>query len=233
MKKLKIYSTLLIVSLVGYFLLTTCSSQSCDNQPGEELEVGPMPESCYTVDSIPGGVRRSYGPIYWLSVHVERKSNNDRVLLSHVPDFKNRGITRTNMIEMEKVKVQVDNLLESPTKKALFIAFGIIGAILYIWVFVLAYKILRSVRRGDVFVSRLSRYMHRIGWILLGVYFYMTIGSYCWYLYLKSTIHVAQYNIVYHNEASIFLMILGFFLLIVSQIILLGKDLKEEQELTI
>ena len=67
----------------------------------------------------------------------------------------------------------------------------------------------------------------------LGVYFYMTIGSYCWYLYLKSTIHVAQYNIVYHNEASIFLMILGFFLLIVSQIILLGKDLKEEHELTI
>lgn len=46
-------------------------------------------------------------------------------------------------------------------------------------------------------------------------------------------IHLANYEVEYMNEANSMLIIIGFVLFVISEISLAGKDLKEEQELTI
>lgn len=255
MKKLKIYSTLLIVSLVGYFLLntfslhfydeqTTSSIQFNDSLTAEQLEVGPMSEpfcvedsvSFYGKDSILYRLaHRHYVPTCSFSVCVQKKGNlADPVLISHVRDSKNKDMLSTNVIEMESVKILLPgSMWENYQVGMLVIVGGLLTLGLFVWVMILVYHILRSVRSGEVFVSQVARYMHQLGWMFVGYYFFMSISSYCIYLYLKSTFQVAHYYIVYHNEANILLLILGFSLLIISQIILLGKDLKDEQELTI
>ena len=46
-------------------------------------------------------------------------------------------------------------------------------------------------------------------------------------------IKLAEYDVVFQNNTNSMLIITGLALMIISQIILMGKDLKEEQDLTI
>ena len=46
-------------------------------------------------------------------------------------------------------------------------------------------------------------------------------------------IQLADHSIIFKNECNSMYILTGLTLLIISQIILMGKDLKDEQELTI
>ncbi|MBO4772312.1 MAG: DUF2975 domain-containing protein [Bacteroidales bacterium] len=48
-----------------------------------------------------------------------------------------------------------------------------------------------------------------------------------------SHIQLAYYSIVYKNDCNIMFLIMGLSLMVISQVILMGKELKEEQDLTI
>ena len=48
-----------------------------------------------------------------------------------------------------------------------------------------------------------------------------------------SRVKIAYYNIESMNESNPMLIFTGLALMIISQVILMGKELKEEQELTI
>ncbi len=236
MKRLKIYSTLLLVVLIVLGIFNTCSfsSDTCDNAPNDYLEVGPLPQEYYTTDSILGGVLTSYVPTISYTVYVRRiVSDNMPVLFSVAKDPQNAAQSRTCVIELRKVDLKFPMAQCNKVPLGIVLFGFVIGSVLFIWVFIMVYKIIRSFRRGEIFVSQVSKYLHRTGWMMVAYYLLSYLGSYIVYLSIKESIQVAQYIIVHHCETSIWMLIMGLVLLVISQVILMGKDLKEEQELTI
>jgi hypothetical protein len=71
------------------------------------------------------------------------------------------------------------------------------------------------------------------GILLAALYLYDLTISYILYLFYAKNIYLADYYIVFKNESNIMYIITGLALMIISQIILMGKELKEEQELTV
>ena len=97
----------------------------------------------------------------------------------------------------------------------------------------MVFKIVRRIREGEIFASQVSRFLDIAGKLLVGLYLFQVIASYVYSMYCINHIHLAQYYVVYKNDANIMLILTGLGLMIISQIILMGKDLKEEQDLTI
>ena len=65
------------------------------------------------------------------------------------------------------------------------------------------------------------------------IYIIEFISSYAEALFFMKNIKLAEYDVVFQNNTNSMLIITGLALMIISQIILMGKDLKDEQELTI
>ncbi len=235
MKKLKIYSTLLIVFLFGALIADVFSFHSDTNvvAPGHKLEFISMPTDFYTQDSIEGGVVTYKKAAIELSLYVRPYCGTPPMIQSTWHDAIHGGPKNVNWMDMEKVKLKMPATEEhQPLVILTFIAF-LPSLVLIVWIVVLAIKLTRRIRKGEVFVANVSKGMERTGWLLVLYYLLNSLISYVTYLYASYTFHIAYYHIAYHNETSSLVMILGFVLLIVSQVILMGKDLKDEQELTI
>lgn len=237
MKKLKIYSTLLAVALGLWFLLTTLSfSFRSESKRDEHLQLLPLPEEYYSVERTEGGSTVThFTPTLSFSVHVRPKVHfvNDTVLMT--TDISKAGLTRSSIVEMEKVSLK-RTIQGWGYLKGLWlftIVELLLGIVLFTWIIVLTFKIVRRLRKGEVFIIQVSQYLHRTGWMLVSYYVLAFIYSYAGYLYLSKRVFLAQYEIVPHCDTNVLVLILGFVLLIISQVILMGKDLKEEQELTI
>ena len=135
---------------------------------------------------------------------------------------------------MQKVK------LETPASETSFnfhvilaIASAIVIMIVTIWILCMVYKLIRSIRKGDIFVAQVSKYLETTGILLTALYLFQWFSSYVFTQYCINNIQLTDYYIVYKNECNSMYILTGLALMIVSQIILMGKDLKEEQELTI
>ena len=183
---------------------------------------------------IPGSVRTTYRPTVAYEVSVMPK-NKDRVLISTSkwasPDNVKKQIYK---VTMQKVK------LESPSSNKivnfqliLFATWAIFFAIVSIWILCMVFKLIRKIRQGEIFVSQVARYLEISGYLLSALYLFQWISNYVYTKYCINNIQLADYYIVYKNEANYMYIITGLALIIISQIILKGKELKEEQELTI
>ncbi len=236
MKKLKIYSTLLVVFLLATIVTSVFSfhTDHGDVADDDKLEFVPMPTDFYTQDSIEGGVATHYKTTINLPLYVRAYPGTHPMVQSTWHDAVLGGQQTTCVMEMEKLQLKMP--ASSEEHRPLMIL-GVVARvpqfILVVWIVVLAIKLTRRIRKGEVFVSNVSKGMERTGWLLVLYYLLNSLISYVTYLYASYTFHIAYYHIAYHNETSSLVMILGFVLLIVSQVILMGKDLKEEQELTI
>nr|MCR4701646.1 hypothetical protein [Bacteroidaceae bacterium] len=71
------------------------------------------------------------------------------------------------------------------------------------------------------------------GILLTVLYLFQFIGSYVIMQYFIREVRLAGYYIVFRNDCNSMYIITGLALMIISQIILMGKDLKDEQDLTI
>ena len=94
-------------------------------------------------------------------------------------------------------------------------------------------KLISKIRRGEIFVAKVSKYLEITGILLTCLYLYELAVSYIVTQYFISHIHLADLSIVFKNECNSMFIFTGLALMIISQIILMGKDLKDEQELTI
>ena len=236
-KKLKIYSTLFVVVLV-YFVVTNVVHYDSYTwyQGGEDkLEFVENPAEFITRDTIiPGGVKTTYLPTVTYEVSVMPK-NKDRALISTAKWSGPQKVEKqTYKVTMQKVK------LEAPTSKKmvnfqliLFFVWAIVIAIVTIWILSMVFKLIRRIRQGEFFVAQVSKYLEITGYLLTALYLFQWISSYAFTKYCIDNIQLADYYIVYKNEANHMYIITGLALMIISQIILKGKELKEEQELTI
>ena len=230
--KLKLYSSLFVVTLVFLMMTNFVHYQSIEWSSGgdEKLEFAEEPAEYVIRDTLAdGGVvtTRPATASYEVNV-VPKEKTPEKVLVS-------TSLKQTYKLNIQKVKIE-EPLSKSPFRMFLMI-YGVISIIITtivtIWILWMVFKLIRSIRKGDIFVTQVSKYLETTGILLTVLYLYEWISSYILTKYLINNISLADYAIVYKNECNSMYILTGLALMIISQIILLGKDLKEDQELTI
>ena len=230
-KKLKIYSTLFVVAIIILAVTSTFhySSAAWSSDPEEKMElVESAPEfmSCDTLAN--GSVVTKRHPYIGYEVSVEpRNSPNQKMLLS-------KSYGQTYRVNMKKVDLEVPaSDLHSDLPMILILSSALVAIIVAIWIVFLVFKLIRNIRKGEIFVTKVSKYLETAGILLSVLYLYTLVISYITTQYFIHNLHIADYYIVFKNECNGMYILTGLALMIISQIILMGKDLKEEQELTI
>lgn len=238
-KKLKVYTIAFIVVLILSFKNNVFHFESYSWTKGGEdkLEFVDEAPGFATTDTLENGAVRtiSHTTIAY-DVYVKPKDASNQKTLISTAKWSN-----PNMVEKQVYKVTMQKVkLETPDTKNLFgiqtvllIASAIVISIVTIWILIMVIKLLRSIRRGEVFVTQVAKYLETTGYLLTVLYLIQWGVSYAFTEYCRSHIQLADYYIVYKNDANDMFIITGLALMIISQIILMGKDLKEEQELTI
>ena len=228
-KKLKIYSALLAIVLIGTILFETVevSGSSSTKEDGEELYFGALPEDFATTDSIEGGIVKNFKPTFNIEVAVRpRNFPKDFALLSEVDG----QVCRVDMQQVQLVIPRDRVIHSSPFLTGIVMLVPIL--LLFVWLFVIVFQVLRSVARKEVFAARIAKKLELAGILLVIIQLLNYAGSYIMTQTLVRSVNMAYYDIVWLPQRTTCL-IMGLTLMIVSQVILMGKDLKEEQELTI
>ncbi|MBO6124394.1 MAG: DUF2975 domain-containing protein [Bacteroidaceae bacterium] len=229
-RKLKIYTALLfIVLLIEVFGNTfgyRCSSWSAD--PENELSIGPLPDDFATTKEVKGGVATYFKPTLSIDVKVNAwEIAPGKYLVCNAGE-------KSCRLDIQKAKVNIPVERVKGTFLFYYVtANGLLIIVLGICLLVIAFKIIRSVYRGEVFVSKVSRQMETAGIVMVVIQLIYYIGAYVATQLILKHVDIAYLNISMDDSKISYFIILGLILMIFSQIILMGKDLKEEQELTI
>lgn len=236
-KKLKLYCSLFVTVLIlfmvfSFFHVTIPSSYV--SYGDEKLEFMDTPGEFYDVFDT---VSHDGGHHYYSSVKTYNFDVNvmpkDRILSSKDKALYSISNNQINEIQMQSVRITTPSRQASTFFAILSIALPLVCFIVAVYIIVLVFKIVRKIHEGEIFVSQVSRFLDIAGKLLVGLYLFQFIASFIYSMYCINHIHLAQYYVVYKNDANIMLILTGLGLMIISQIILMGKDLKEEQDLTI
>ena len=230
-KKLKIYCTLFVVAIIILAVTSTFhyNYYTWDSNSEEKLELVESPSEFMSTDTLANGqVVTKRHPYIGYEVNVEpRNCPNQKILLS-----KSDG--QTYRVNMKKVNLEVPaSDAYSYLPMILILSSALIAIIVAIWIVVLVFKLIRNIRKGEIFVTKVSRYLETAGILLSVLYLYTLVSSYITTQYFIQNMHIADYYIVFKNECNGMYILTGLALMMISQIILMGKDLKDEQELTI
>jgi hypothetical protein len=138
------------------------------------------------------------------------------------------------MVEMQKIKIGMPvSRVESNIPMYIIGSGAVVSLIVCFLILYMVLKLIMKIRRGEIFVTKVAKYLEITGILLSFLYLYTLAISYLTTQYFISYIHLADHSIVFKNECNSMFILTGLGLMIISQIILMGKDLKEEQELTI
>ena len=229
--KLTIYSTLLVVviAILAFTNFFHYSTYTRATTADEKLELTECPSEFMSTDTLANGsVVTTRHPYLAYDVYVEPvNSPRQKVLLS-------TSFDQTYRVSMKKVQLELPMSKVSSYLPTIFMMSPIVPSlIVLIWIVILVVKLILSIRRGDIFVAKVAKYLEIAGVLLCALYLYDFIVQYSITQYFIHNIHIADHYIVFHNDSNSMYIITGLALMIISQIILKGKDLKEEQELTI
>ena len=228
-KKLRFYCGLLALVLVAAIVcdLVHINYSSSTDKENEELYFGKMPGDFQTTEEIEGGVRTKSKPVCNIDVNVyPRHYPKDFALLSEVDG-------QVCRVDMKRVSlcIPADRVMQS---KPFIITYATLipNLLLYAWLFIIVFQVLRSVSRKEVFVTRIARKLERAGILLAAIWLWDYVRSFIVTQILVGYVNMAYYDIKWFS-ANFTCLVIGLALMIVSQIILMGKELQEEQELTI
>ena len=230
-KKLKIYSTLFVIALIVFGFATTFhySAMGWSPAPDNNMQFAELPSDFMSTDTLPDGGTVSYGhPYYTYELNVHQWSRPDH------KDLISTAQGQTYKVEMQKVKVGMPvSRAGSNIPMYIISSIAIVSFIIFLCILYMVIKLIIKIRRGEIFVTKVSKYLEITGILLTCLYLYQLAASYIVTQYFISTIHLADLSIVFKNECNSMFIFTGLALMIISQIILMGKDLKDEQELTI
>ena len=241
-KKLKIYCALLALVLIGVYVCKPFNiyTHTYTARDGETLILDSLTEEFATinmkssveVDSINGDTISTttswnvhFKPTLEVSVPVcPHNSATAKYLYSNI-----KG--QSCLVEMQRVKLKVP-MEKTPATFKIVLSIVCLVIPLYIWLLVIVLKVIYSVYKGEVFVTQLSKRMENAGMLLVAIWAVSNIVTWIAIWMLRKDVLLAYYEIRYIFVGLTY-VVFGLVLMIVSQIILMGKDLKEEQELTI
>ena len=228
--KLKIYSALLLVVLVYHFFggIYTYNYSTWTKDANEGLTVAPLPEDFSTTKEVKGGVATYSKPMMGIDVKVKSTQVAEGKYL-----VSNSG-KKSCYLDIQKARICIPS--DRVKGKALYyigIFNIVVFCVLAISLLVITLKVIRSVYKGEVFVSKVARQIETAGILIFVLQLLHYIAG-----RVSTEIIVKHTNIAYMNVSVdygniIYYVIFGLVLMIVSQIILRGKELQEEQELTI
>lgn len=233
-RKLKSYCTLFVIALVLSVFkinLNFRNSFITGSESESELEFGDVPASFYSVSDTTfheGGYGLHQVSSYkTYQIYVRPKPVRDgRDLISKVGE-------QVYRLKMRQVFIDVpEGQLTDVYDICMIISYSVI-VILILWILILALKTARSILRGNVFVTRVSKYLEKTGILLSSLYLIQFSVSYIFTQYLIRNIELAEYEVVFTNDTNQMYILTGLALMIISQIILMGKDIKDEHDLTI
>lgn len=107
---------------------------------------------------------------------------------------------------------------------------GFIVALSLVWTFI---TLITSVNRGEIFENQITRNLSRLGVFLLVIYLSEIVYELNLYFHLKSQFAVEGYRLIQYAGHNNMYLYTGLALLAVAQVIKMGKEMKDEQELTI
>lgn len=236
-KKLKLYCTLFVVALIwiivsNIHITRMTTSYGYDDTNQDDWSFGQMPESYITRDTLYYDDNSISTSSSWATTRIPVK-------VKHRTGSKNYLQSKVNGKELLVDLDQVTVILPADNTALSASLFVILAAtvIVIIWILCLAIKIIRSIRRGEIFVTKMAGYLETIGILLSANYVFGGIVGTIWYHTFLKNIELADYDVLPFNSVigvggGIWILT-GLGLMIISQIILMGKDLKEEQDLTI
>lgn len=138
-------------------------------------------------------------------------------------------------VDFDRIEVRVpkEKSVSSLSNNALSTVGSILAMVGFLGFWVVFFKVIRSVKRGDVFISSVASYMKKAAIFLIVAYIGELMDAMAHYIYVTEVIELADYNIIpelHFNDSKLYV---AFGLMLLSQIIMHGKELKDEQDLTI
>ena len=141
--------------------------------------------------------------------------------------------TTKGVIDIEKAKISIS----SPNQNfVVMLVLAAIVAIVYIigliWVIRLIVRVIKNIRKGNIFVSQMAVDLERLG-VLMTIFFVIGfIGQIVGY-FMACDIQLENYQVVFGPINGRAWLIAGTGLMLLSQIFSMGKDLKEDVDLTV
>ena len=230
-KKLKIYCTAFALALILVIKGSVFHrwSASWSPKPDNKMEFTELPADFEVRDTLGDGETVAHGTsMVSYELNVKSWSRPDhKYLLS-------TAANQTYKVDMEKVKISFPaSRVKSNYPKVFMIASAVVFFIVFVWIIWMVVILLVNIHKGEVFITKVSKYLEITGILLTFLYLFQWAVSYIFTQYMIKHIHLADHSIVFKNECNNMYILTGLALMIVSQIILMGKDLKEDQELTI
>ena len=179
------------------------------------------------------------------TIGVATKSISTSNIRSYTVNLRKRSIAQTppficvansttkGVIDIEKAKISISS---SNQNIVVIMIFAAIVAIVYlvglIWVIRLIVRVIRNIRKGNIFVSQMAVDLERLG-ILMTIFFVVGfIGQIVGY-FMTCGIQLENYQVVFGPINGRAWLIAGTGLMLLSQIFSMGKDLKEDVDLTV
>ena len=94
-------------------------------------------------------------------------------------------------------------------------------------------KLIRQVNRGEIFDISTERKFQRLGWLMIVGYALEWLLLFIDYSLANIELMLKDYDIVLGEHPSVLLLVSGVGLLIIEQIFVMARKMREEQELTI
>ncbi len=241
-KKLKIYSTLLavvlVVVIVHRFMPKYETTPYCEYDD-EKLEFVTPPPEFETTEKLSDSsytIHKTRTLSYTLPVKPKDLRVCDipdrKMLLSTANGQRYRVTMKQVNVAFPTTETGLKAVWKNPFLKRALCIF-VVYIIVILWIMYMAFRIIYNIRKGEVFVSRVAKSLEITGFLLSFLYLYQLCTGYIFTRWAINHIQLADYYIVYENTCNTLLIITGLALMGISQVILMGKDLKDDQELTI
>lgn len=229
--KIRIYCTFLLLAIITNTFHCGRSTRNTTLSTSEDkLEfVSELPSDFTSTDTLSDGTIKHDVNTWSYTVYVApKKDSTVRTLISTAFD-------QTYKVNLQKVSLEfpADKGSAGNFPKTFLFIVTIITVIAGLAILIMSVQLIRNIRWGNIFVSNVANYLKRIGFLLLAIYIVEWTAKYFCTEYLIEHVRMAHYDIVYHNDSNSMYLIMGLSLLIISEIVMMGKDLKDEHDLTV
>ena len=249
-KKLKIYSGLFLFSIlfvVGFAVFTPTDKphysrlyihDNADSMPVVECDANPLvtdktdttyqvvTDSLGKIDTVDVSITKNWRPM-WFDVNLQKRSRTNSPLIYAT------NSTSYGLMYIEKARIFFRTTRNFFVKMSvLTVVVAIVYLIGLILVIRLIVRVIRNIRKGNIFVSQMTVDLERLG-ILMTLFFVVGFIRQIFTYFMACGIQFEDYQVVLGPINRHAWLIVGTGLMLLSQIFSMGKDLKEDVDLTV
>ena len=249
-KKLKFYSGLFLFSIlfvVAFAVFTPTDKphysrlyihDNVDSMPTVERDANPLvttksdttyqvvTDSLGEIDTVDVSISRNWRPM-WFDVNLRKRSHTNSPII-----YATNSATM-GLMYIDKAQIHFRTTRYFFVKMSILtVVVAIVYLIGLIWVIRLIVRVIKNIRKGNIFVSQMAVDLERLG-ILMTIFFVIGFIVQIVVYFTACGIHFEDYQVVFGPINRRAWLIAGTGLMLLSQIFSMGKDLKEDVDLTV